>query len=364
MTALAKDRKAPQYDTPDATIPRLVNLPVAAATTIYAGSMCASDAAGNAVPATASTAIKLWGRAETQVANTGAAGAKRIDVRPGVFAFVNSGAGADLIAAADVGKLCYAADDNVVALTNAGGRPVAGLIFPFDPNNTAAVQVGVGPGFASPSADGSGAAVAAFRARNVVTVNVASLAAYTVAGNDGVTNVAGDIVLLSAQSTAAQNGPYVVGTVGGGTAPLTRPAWYAAASTQVLSLSIAVGSEGTVFKNTTWRTMLSGTTFVVDTTDPKWYPQIVSGTTALVAGTFTISTVPVFSAKTQVCLTRSIANTSTGTTGGYHATVGGADGITPGVIGTAAVVVQATVAAGTISASDISTLHWTIINQA
>jgi len=106
MTALAKDRKAPQYDTPDAVIPRLVNLPVAAATTIYAGSLVASDAAGNAVPATASTAIKLWGRAETQVANTGAAGAKRIDVRPGVFAFVNSGAGADLIAAADVGKLC------------------------------------------------------------------------------------------------------------------------------------------------------------------------------------------------------------------------------------------------------------------
>lgn len=369
MTAATKDRKAPQYDTPDTVIPRLLSLPVAASTIIYSGTMVASDASGNAVPASASAALRLWGRAESQVDNSsGSAGAKRVRVRPGVFAFNNSGAGADLIAAADIGKYCFAVDDNVVALTDgAGTRPVAGIVFPFDPNNTSQVQVGVGPGFASqyeldPDA---GDANTAFTARGVSTANVADLGAFAVGTNtDGVTFVEGDIVLLAAQTTAAQNGPYVVGAVTTGTAPLTRPSWYPNASTQQLTLQIRVGSAGTVFKNTTWRTMLSGTTFVVGTTDPKWYPLIVSGKTALVAGTFTISTVPVFSANSQVCLTRAVANTSTATTGGYHATSAGADGITPGVIGTAAVIVQATVAAGTINNADISTLHWTIINQA
>lgn len=369
MTALTKDRKAPQYGSPDDVLPKLVSLPMAASTIIYAGSMVASDASGNAVPASANSALKLWGRAEVQVDNsTGNAGDKRINVRPGVFAFNNSGAGADLIAAANVGAYCYAADDNVVALTDAGGtRPVAGIIFPFDPNNTSFVQVGVGPGFASQYvlnpelASGSGA----FRARGVVTANVASLAAFAVGTNtDGITFVAGDVVILTAQTTAAQNGPYVVGTVGGGNAPLVRPDWFPSGSTQKTGLKIQVGGEGTVFKNTTWRAMLAADSFVVDTTDGKFYPENVSGKTALVAGTFTISTVPVFSANSQIVLTRAVANTSTATTGGYHATNGGADGITPGVIGTASVIVQATVAAGTINNADISTLHWTVINQA
>lgn len=368
MTAAVRDRKAPKYGTPNVVLPTLLSLPMAASTIIYEGTMVASDASGNAVPATASAALKLWGLAESQVDNsTGSAGAKRVRIRPGVFPMNNSGAGADQITAADVGKYCYAADDNVVALTSNGGlRPLAGVVFPFDPNNTSLVQVGVGPGFASPyvSNDSQSGATSAFRARGVATTNVASLAAFTVAGNDGITFVAGDVVILTAQTTPAQNGPYVVGTVGGGTAPLTRPSWYAAGSTQPLTLSIRVGSEGTVFKNTTWHTMLSGASFVVDTTDPKWYPLLVSGRTALVAGTFTISTVPVFSTSSQVCLTRAVANTSTATTGGYHATNAGADGITPGVIGTASVIVQATVAAGTINNADISTLHWTIINQA
>ena len=57
--------------------------------------------------------------------------------------------------------------------------------------------------------------------RGASTANVANLASFTVA-NDGITLVAGDRVLLKNQSTVAQNGIYVVGTVGGGTAALTR----------------------------------------------------------------------------------------------------------------------------------------------
>lgn len=214
-------------------------------------------------------------------------------------------------------------------------------------------------------ASDSSTAAGAFKARNVAAAgNVASLAAFTVASNDGVTNVAGDVIILAEQSTAAQNGPYVVGTVASGSAPLSRPGWWDTGDTLSSAVTIAVGGEGTVFKNTTWRPMVAAATFVIGTTDPKLYPVEVSGTTVLIAGTFTISTVPIFSAKTSIQFSRSIANTSTLTVGGYHATVAGADGITPGVRGTAAAVVQATVGAGTISVSDVSTLHWTIRNQA
>ncbi|MFI0434026.1 MAG: hypothetical protein ACH36H_12910, partial [Candidatus Nanopelagicales bacterium] len=50
--------------------------------------------------------------------------------------------------------------------------------------------------------------------RGVVYSNVASLAAFTVASNDGLTYTEGQRVLLANQTTAAQNGIYVVGAVG------------------------------------------------------------------------------------------------------------------------------------------------------
>jgi hypothetical protein len=368
MTAAAADRKAPQYGTPDSVLPVLINIPVETATTIYAGTLVATNAAGNAVPATASAALKVWGRAEAQVANTGAAGAKTINVKPGVFAFNNS-TGADLIAAANVGSFCYAADDNTVALTDrAGTLALAGVIFPFDPSNPTLIQVGIGPGLnTSPYAvNPELASTTTFRARNIVTVAVVLATGLTVATNDGVTNVAGDTVILVAQATPAQNGPYIVGTPVTGVAPLTRPDWYPTGSTQKGGVFISVGGEGTVFKNTTWTAFVAANTFVVDTTDGKFYPEQVSGQTALASGTFTISTVPVFSSKSNVLLSRvQIGGTLTTTALYEPQTAAGATGITPGVIGTAAVVVSALVVAGTsVNASDTSTLNWTIINQA
>lgn len=371
MTALTQDRTAPQDGAPNEVLPSLLSFPLAASTKIFAGSLVATDASGNAVPATANAALKIWGRAETQVDNSsGAAGAKRINVHPGVFKFINSGAGADQITAANVGQFCYAVDDNVVALTDGAGlRPLAGVIFPFDPNDTARVLVGVGPGAnASPYITNPEIVTggAAFRARNVVTVAVVLATGLTVATNDGVTNVAGDVVILTRQATAAQNGPYVVGTVTTGVAPLTRPDWFPAGSTQKSGVFISVGGEGTVFKNTVWTSMVAANSFVVDTTDGQFYPDIVSGQTALASGTFTISTVPVFSVKSGVLLDRvQIGGTLTTTASYAPQTAAGATGITPGVIGTAAVVVSALVQAGTsVNASDTSTLNWTIINQA
>ena len=51
----------------------------------------------------------------------GASGDMFVEYWEGVFGYVNSGAGVDLIADADRGKPCYIVDDNTVAKTSAGG---------------------------------------------------------------------------------------------------------------------------------------------------------------------------------------------------------------------------------------------------
>ena len=197
------------------------------------------------------------------------------------------------------------------------------------------------------------------KVRAVCTANVANLASFNVSTNtDGVTLVAGDVVLLSAQTTAAQNGPYVVGTVAVGVAPLTRPAWFTTGATVKTGYALEVGGEGTVFNNTTWKTMLAADSFVVDTTDGKFYPRIVSGTGALVGGALTISTVPIFSTKTNVNIRRT---TPVSTNNTYEYVMNGAP--TPGVIGTGSITIWAATNVGALHAGDLSTINWTIFNQ-
>ncbi len=109
---------------------------------------------------------------------------------------------------------------------------------------------------------------------------------------------------------------------------------------------------------TTWVVTNTGTS-VVGTTTFTMFPRSVTQSITLVAGTATITNVPVVSAtKTGVYGVRTTANTSTATTGGYHP-VGA---MTPGALGTASIVYDATVAAGTINNADISTLAVTIVN--
>lgn len=194
-------------------------------------------------------------------------------------------------------------------------------------------------------------------ARNVVTSNVASLAAFTVAGNDGITNVAGDIVVLVAQTTAAQNGPYVVGAVAGGTAALTRPDWFLTGDTFVPGLKSSIYvMEGTVFSGTWWDSKKTSSG-VVGTDDPLYYVRRVTVAAVLVAGTVTVATIPLFSAtKSSVQLQLVTPNTTTLTTSYSTPT------LTPGKIGTASIVARANVAAGTINAADVSTLALTVQN--
>ena len=157
---LTMDRLTDQLGTPEVVLPQLLYFPVAAATTIYGGAIVCTDASGNAVPASATSTLIAWGRAERQVVNTtaagfGSAGELSVTVHQGVFFFNNSTISA--VAAANVGQACYCENDNVISLTSQGGTlPFAGTIVAYSEQGLAeagvAGQVGVLLGIAMANA--------------------------------------------------------------------------------------------------------------------------------------------------------------------------------------------------------------------
>lgn len=366
MAALTQDRSTRKFGTDNLVDPVLLSFPVAAGsvpspTTLYGGAMLAINASGFAVTASADPTLKIWGRIEKQVSNTSSAGAVRVDCRQGAFGFDNS-TGADLIQTQHLGELCFVSDDHTVALTDGGGsRPAAGIVMYIDPiSGQVYVQLGASslyrtnPGASS----GSSGSSIPYAARGVGPAsNVASLAAFTVAGNDGITYVAGDVVFLYAQTTASQNGPYVVGTVTTGTAPLTRPDWYATGSTQSVARNYTFGTEGTLYSGASFKPTFAGSSYVVDTANPAFFPLRVSQQITLAAGTATIANVPIRLAnRVGVFFTRITPANATTTVTYAPAT------ITPGQIGTVSLVVNAQVAAGTIQNTDTSVLNVEITN--
>jgi hypothetical protein len=138
MTALSLARSTIRID-PEAAM----RLPVAAAMLIYQGSLVALNATGFASKGVTATTLKQYGRAEETVDNlAGAAGAKEINVRPGIFRWANSAA-ADLITVAEIGTDCFIVDDQTVAKTNGTAtRSRAGKIVGVD---TIGVFVQMGP---------------------------------------------------------------------------------------------------------------------------------------------------------------------------------------------------------------------------
>jgi hypothetical protein len=213
---------------------------------------------------------------------------------------------------------------------------------------------------------GLGGASPAFYARGIGTANIANLAAASTGPYDGITYAEGQVIFLAAQTSPTQNGPYVFTGVSGGVGKLVRPAWWASGATLKTGIVVQVAADGTVFGNTQWQVMTATASgaFVVDISDPQVYPIRVLGQTQLVNGTFTISGIPIRStSKTNITLTRVVgAGAGLANTVEYCPTVANANGITAGVIGTGQIVVQACVAAGTINATDTSTLNWTIEN--
>jgi hypothetical protein len=205
--------------------------------------------------------------------------------------------------------------------------------------------------------------------RGVVYSNVADLAVFTVASDDGITYVAGDRVLLTLQTTAAQNGVYVVGTVGGGTAPLTRATDMAAARVMPNGTVVEV-SEGTHYAGSSWKAMSTQAGgWTVGTHNPIFYPRVFKQTVTLAAGTYKIgfgSTAtpdePLFLFST----TKSMVNITRDTVGGtLTGTVMYACPVTTrvaGLPGVANVVINSVIEAGTIQNQDTSTLSVLITN--
>jgi len=143
MAALTTARNTPEM----ADGGRIRSYTVEANTNIYLGGIVALNAAGNAVPASATTTVanplKVVGRAErvtngipgqNALNNPGAAGAVSITARKGVFLYSTDGS----VGAAQVGLVCYALDDNnVTASDRASGATVqqyaaAGVVVAID----------------------------------------------------------------------------------------------------------------------------------------------------------------------------------------------------------------------------------------
>lgn len=203
------------------------------------------------------------------------------------------------------------------------------------------------------------AGTAYYQVRGCVLTNMANLAAFVVAQN-GVTYAAGDVVLLCGQTTGAENGPYVVGTVAG-TAPLTRPSWWPAAKVIPLGTVFQCGPTNTLLAGSTWK-CFAAKSAVVGTDDPALWPQVIKGTAQLVAGTVTLgNSSGIFlksTTESSVQVTRNTANTTANTIT-YAAPQASR---TAGVSGTGAVIINAVVAAGTLNNADISSVDYTITN--
>jgi hypothetical protein len=339
---------------------RRFHWPVTTAQAIYEGTMVAQGAGGLIVPASVAAAGRVIGKATHSIAS--ATAGQRLLIETDRIYRLTNGADANAFSeATPYGAPCYAFDDHTVYDNSNGDTlKLAGYFRGIDDGKVLCEIVG--PDFASvDESEVGGDLVTVLRARNVVNGNIADLAAYTVtsnaAVNDATLNVEGDVVLLVGQTTAAQNGLYTVGAVTAAAAALTRhPAMFTGRVFRIADYDVAVAA-GTVFGNTVWFNAAAGT---IGTNTPDFYPESVTISQALVAGTMTLTSVPIVSAtKSAISAYRKTANTCTATTGGY-VTNGAA---TPGALGTASVVVMAAVAAGTINNADISTLHITFTNR-
>lgn len=124
MAALTADRNTPRREGDS------YSDPVAAATTIYAGSLVCLDASGNLVPGSVATTLIARGRAEEYVDNSaGSAGDKLCVSRKGTFKFANDGT----IDRANIGDTAYIVDDQTVADNNGTStRSAAGTIVQVD----------------------------------------------------------------------------------------------------------------------------------------------------------------------------------------------------------------------------------------
>lgn len=125
MAALTQDRMTPSREG------SWFGHPVAAAKIIYAGSMVALDASGNAVPASDTAGLTVIGRAEERADNSsGSAADVTVPVTSGVFGFAASAGNAPT--KANIGDQVYVEDDQTVSTDAGTNSVVAGVLVAVD----------------------------------------------------------------------------------------------------------------------------------------------------------------------------------------------------------------------------------------
>lgn len=108
-----------------------INVPVAASTIIYGGTLVAMNSSGYAVPASDAAGLKVIGRARATVDNSdGDAGDLSIEIDRGVFRYDNSETHA--LAITDIGANAYVEDDCTVGHDGGTNDIVAGLVVDVD----------------------------------------------------------------------------------------------------------------------------------------------------------------------------------------------------------------------------------------
>ena len=129
MTAAIANRDTPEFAFQGGDYSNR-EVPVKAATKIFAGTIVALDASGFAAPASTALNLIILGVAQALADNSaGAAGDIKVKVKPGVYKLVNTGP----IVQADLGKTCFVTDDQTVAKTDGGGtKSAAGKVFQVD----------------------------------------------------------------------------------------------------------------------------------------------------------------------------------------------------------------------------------------
>jgi len=125
--ALTEDRNTPHQDG------KILNVPVAAGVICFAGGIACINAAGLAVPGTATTGLTYLGRFEENVDNhLGDDAAITINIRR-KQAFLWANSSADVVTQSALGKFCYIEDGETVSLTDgSSSRSVAGIVIGLD----------------------------------------------------------------------------------------------------------------------------------------------------------------------------------------------------------------------------------------
>lgn len=326
---------------------------------IFDGAVTALDpVSGKWVEAKANPRLVAHGIARCADSFDNSAGTNTAEmlVDSGTYLMIASG-----LVDADEGKTVFVVDDQTFSLSSAGGtRPIMGKLAEVVDATHGYIDI-------EPPSAHVNAASGVPLVRGVVYNDQADLTAFTVASDEGLTYTEGQTLALVGQTTGAECGPYVVGAVAAGVAALSRPAWWYAAMSIRNGFTFEV-SEGTWFAGSSWKSMTTGAK-VVDTDDPLFYPRNFRQTVTLAAGVYTIGVgssatpdEPLFlfsTTRSMVTALRNTADTCTATTGGYGAPVASR---IAGKRGTAAVLVQAQVAAGTLNNADISTVDVLITN--